>query len=95
VRLGGESRFDRIITSLGSVHQNLSRISSEWAVLISSAVISTGDTAIAAVYGKLFNAWNHAQFGQPNGNAGAGPNFGRISSTRPPRLIQVAVKIYW
>ncbi len=45
--------------------------------------------------GEFFNAWNHAQFGQPNGNAGAGPNFGRISSTGPPRLIQVAAKVYW
>ena len=45
--------------------------------------------------GELFNAWNHAQFGQPNGNAGAGPNFGRISASLPPRLIQVAAKVYW
>ena len=44
---------------------------------------------------ELFNAWNHAQFSQPNGNAGAGPNFGRISASRPPRLIQVAAKVYW
>jgi hypothetical protein len=44
---------------------------------------------------EMFNAWNHAQFDQPNGNAGAGSNFGRISSTRPPRLIQVAAKVYW
>ena len=45
--------------------------------------------------GELFNAWNHAQFGQPNGNAGAGANFGRISSSLPPRLIQVAAEVYW
>jgi hypothetical protein len=44
---------------------------------------------------EMFNAWNHAQFEQPNGNAGAGANFGRISATRPPRLIQVAAKIVW
>jgi hypothetical protein len=44
---------------------------------------------------ELFNAWNHAQFDQPNGNAGAGSNFGRISASRPPRLIQVAAKVYW
>jgi hypothetical protein len=45
--------------------------------------------------GRLFNAWNHAQFDPPNGNAGAGPNFGRISSSGPSRLIQVAAKVYW
>jgi hypothetical protein len=44
---------------------------------------------------EMFNAWNHAQFLQPNGNAGAGANFGRISTTRPPRLIQIAVKVVW
>jgi hypothetical protein len=44
---------------------------------------------------EMFNAWNHAQFEQPNGNAGAGANFGRISATRPPRLIQVALKLLW
>jgi hypothetical protein len=47
------------------------------------------------VRGELFNAWNHTQFGQPNPNAGAGANFGRISATRPPRLVQLALKIYW
>jgi hypothetical protein len=44
---------------------------------------------------EMFNAWNHAQFQQPNGDAGAGPNFGRISATRPPRLIQLALKLLW
>jgi hypothetical protein len=44
---------------------------------------------------ELFNAWNHAQFQQPNGDAGAGANFGRISATRSPRLIQLALKVLW
>ena len=44
---------------------------------------------------ELFNAWNHAQFQQPNGDAGAGANFGRISATRPPRLIQLGLKLLW
>lgn len=42
---------------------------------------------------ELFNAWNHAQFQQPDGNAGDGANFGRISAVRPPRLIQLAAKL--
>ena len=45
--------------------------------------------------GELFNAWNHAQFAQPNGNAGARANFGRISATGPPRLVQIAAKLLW
>ena len=44
---------------------------------------------------EMFNAWNHAQFEQPNGDAGAGANFGRISATRSPRLIQAALKLTW
>ena len=44
---------------------------------------------------ELFNAWNHAQFRQPDGNAGDGANFGRISAARPPRLIQFAAKLIW
>jgi hypothetical protein len=44
---------------------------------------------------EMFNAWNHAQFQQPNGDSGAGVNFGRIPATRPPRLIQLALKVLW
>jgi hypothetical protein len=42
---------------------------------------------------EMFNAWNHTQFGQPDGNVGDGSNFGRISTTRPPRLIQIGIKL--
>ena len=47
------------------------------------------------VRAEMFNAWNHAQFQPPNGDAGAGPNFGRISASRAPRLIQISMKLYW
>ena len=42
---------------------------------------------------EMFNAWNHTQFDQPDGNAGDGLNFGRISTTRPPRLVQIGIKL--
>lgn len=45
--------------------------------------------------GEMFNAWNHTQFQQPDGNAGDGSTFGRISGTRPPRLFQLSMKVYW
>jgi hypothetical protein len=41
----------------------------------------------------MFNAWNHTQFQQPDGNAGDEQNFGRVSATRPPRLIQIGIKL--
>ena len=44
---------------------------------------------------EIFNAWNHTQFQPPNANSGAGVNFGRISASRLPRLIQLALKFAW
>ena len=34
-------------------------------------------------------------FQHPNGDAGAGANFGRVSATRDPRLIQIGIKLLW
>ncbi len=52
-----------------------------------------GESTRLQVRAEAFNAWNHAQFRQPDGNSGAGANFGRISAARPPRLIQLALKV--
>ena len=54
-----------------------------------------GESTRLQVRAEAFNTWNHAQFGQPNGNAGAGATFGRISSAQRPRLLQLAVKVLW
>jgi len=43
--------------------------------------------------GEFFNAFNHAQFNLPDSNTGDGANFGRISSARTPRLIQLGLKL--
>jgi hypothetical protein len=40
---------------------------------------------------EMFNAFNHAQFGNPNGSTGS-PNFGLVSSARQPRRVQFALK---
>ncbi len=40
---------------------------------------------------EMFNAFNHAQFRNPNGNV-ANRNFGLVSGVRPPRLIQMGLK---
>jgi hypothetical protein len=42
---------------------------------------------------EMFNAFNHAQFGQPNAIVSDGLNFGRVSSASAPRLIQMSVKL--
>lgn len=43
---------------------------------------------------EFFNAFNHAQFNNPNTTAGD-PNFGIISSARAPRLVQLAGRVVW
>ena len=41
---------------------------------------------------EMFNAFNHAQFNDPNSNRGSG-NFGLIGGARQPRLIQFGLKL--
>ncbi len=43
---------------------------------------------------EFFNMWNHAQFNLPSADTGS-LNFGQITSARPPRLIQLALKLIW
>jgi hypothetical protein len=51
-----------------------------------------GEGSRLQLRGELFNAFNHAQFGQPN-SAVAAPTFGLISSARAPRLIQLGMRL--
>jgi hypothetical protein len=44
---------------------------------------------------EFFNAFNHTQFFNPDGNFSDGSNFGRITRARDPRLIQFALKFYY
>ncbi len=44
---------------------------------------------------ELFNAFNHAQFFQPDGNTTDGTDFGRVKRARDPRLLQFALKFYF
>lgn len=42
---------------------------------------------------ELFNAFNHTQFGLPNGNINAGSSFGLVTSANPPRIMQLSLKL--
>lgn len=55
--------------------------------------LGLGETTRLELRGEFFNAFNHAQFTSPNAGTGSGANFGRVSSTLPPRLVQVAMKL--
>jgi len=41
----------------------------------------------------FLNAFNHAQFFQPDGNTTDGSDFGRVKRARDPRLVQFALKV--
>jgi hypothetical protein len=43
---------------------------------------------------ELFNAWNHAQFQNPDSTVGDA-NFGQITSARDAREIQFGIKLLW
>ncbi|MGH9751822.1 MAG: carboxypeptidase regulatory-like domain-containing protein [Blastocatellia bacterium] len=49
------------------------------------------ETQEIEVRGEFFNLANHAQFNNPNASVGS-PNFGAITATRDPRIIQLALK---
>jgi hypothetical protein len=66
-----------------------------WDLGVQKSFVLPHEAARLQFRAEMFNAWNHAQFQQPNGDAGAGANFGRISATRPPRLVQLALKLLW
>lgn len=42
---------------------------------------------------EFFNAFNHAQFQNPDGNFSDGSYFGQVAHTRDPRQIQLALKL--
>ena len=50
-----------------------------------------GENKIIEFRSELFNVFNHANFGNPNGSIGSA-NFGRITTTADPRLIQFGLK---
>lgn len=41
---------------------------------------------------ELFNAFNHAQFGQPGGNVNSAM-FGLITTANPPRIMQPSLEV--
>jgi hypothetical protein len=41
---------------------------------------------------ELFNAFNHAQFGEPDGNINSS-SFGFVTTANPPRIMQLSLKL--
>ena len=56
---------------------------------------SVGERFRLQFRGELFNAFNHPQFFQPDGNTTDGSDFGRVKRARDPRLVQFALKLFF
>jgi hypothetical protein len=44
---------------------------------------------------EFFNIFNHTQFFNPDGNVSDGSQFGQVTQTRDPRLVQFALKLFF
>jgi len=44
---------------------------------------------------EFFNLFNHTQFANPDGNSTDGTDFGRIKRAKDPRLMQLALKLFF
>jgi hypothetical protein len=62
-----------------------------WDIALLKDTTITESTALQ-FRAELFNAFNHAQFGLPNGNIGAGLSFGIVTTANPPRIMQLSMK---
>ena len=57
--------------------------------------ISFSDTRRIDFRAEFFNIFNHSQFYTPDGNTSDGSQFGQITQTRDPRLVQFALKFFF
>jgi hypothetical protein len=57
-----------------------------------SKIFRPGDKADVELRADAFNLFNNAQFSNPDTNIGD-PNFGQISNTADPRIIQLALHL--
>ncbi len=58
-------------------------------------VTPLGDKARIELRAEFFNLFNHTQFFNPDGNSTNGEDFGRIKRAKDPRLMQLAVKVFF
>jgi hypothetical protein len=54
-----------------------------------------GDVRYLQLRGELFNFFNHPNFGAPNANINQPAQVGRVFSAADPRIIQIALKLYF
>lgn len=57
--------------------------------------ISLSETRHIDFRAEFFNIFNHTQFFNPDGNTSDGGQFGQVTQTRDPRLVQFALKFFF
>jgi len=57
--------------------------------------IATTESTRLEFRAELFNAFNHTQFLNPDGNTTDGSTFGEVTQARDPRLVQFALKFFF
>lgn len=81
--------------SFGSAGRNiLSGPSAAWADVSLFKNIPLGESRRLQFRAESFNMTNTTRFGQPSGAVGT-PNYGVITSAQDPRIIQLALKLYF
>ena len=91
-RVGSSASFTNGAGRFGNLGRNVFHGPGFWNLDMSFIKrISLGEQRNIEFRSEFFNIFNHAQFLNPSGNIGSA-NFGRITTTRDPRLIQFALK---
>jgi hypothetical protein len=60
---------------------------------LSKSTALVGDRLQLTFRAEFFNVFNNVQFSDPNTNINSPANFGRVLSTAPPRIGQLAVRL--
>ena len=61
---------------------------------ICSVIFRLRETIKLQFRGEFYNAWNHAQLSNPNGNV-TSPSFGAIGGSTPGRVTEVALRLFF
>jgi len=57
--------------------------------------IKTSESTHLEFRADFFNAFNHTMFLNPDGNTTDGSTFGEVTQARDPRLVQLALKLFF
>jgi hypothetical protein len=87
----------------GNTPRAISQFRNPGAIIVDLSIFKTftiTEKVRLQLRGEAFNAPNHVNLGTPNGSFGAGPSgtnnndaFGRITTARDPRLMQIGLKL--